>query len=146
MSSLTDEATSWLTIAEAASRLGLSPFGVRSRIKRGTLRTRKGNHGRVLVAMPASDLANDLMSAPTGALTNHLANQPASDLNGRADLLVQVARLEERLAASERRETDLQALVADLRHDREALQATVDRLASDLVLARKGWLAPIPLT
>ena len=44
------------------------------------------------------------------------------------------------LAASTRRESDLQALVVDLRRDREALQATIDRLAAELALARKGWL------
>jgi hypothetical protein len=107
------------------------------------------------VAIPASaltsDLTNDLMSEPAGALTNHLANQPASDLNGHADLLVQLARLEERLAASERREADLQALVADLRaerdtqaaahaRDREALQGQLAQAHVELAHARKGWL------
>jgi hypothetical protein len=44
-----------------------------------------------------------------------------------------MARLEERLVAAERRDTDLQAGL-------ELERARADRLAADLALARKGWL------
>jgi hypothetical protein len=40
MSEPTGEAESWLTISEAASRLKLTPYGIRSRIRRGALRTK----------------------------------------------------------------------------------------------------------
>ena len=46
---------------------------------------------------------------------------------------IAMARLEERLVAAERRDTDLQAGL-------ELERARADRLAADLALARKGWL------
>jgi chromosome segregation ATPase len=48
------------------------------------------------------------------------------------ELRVKVARFEERLNASERREMDLQIRLADLRAERE-------QLAFDLAQARKPW-------
>src|SRR4051812_21424986 len=54
-----DEGTTWVTVSEAASRLKLTPYGIKSRIRRGTLRTKQGNDRRLLVGIP-SDL-----SAPT---------------------------------------------------------------------------------
>ena len=83
MHALTDEATSWVTIAEAAARSQVTPFAIRSRIKRGNLRTRKDNRGRVLVAVPAaSDRVHDL----TNQCTSDLASDRTHDRNGHAEL------------------------------------------------------------
>src|SRR4051812_39528072 len=43
-----------LPLAEAASRLGLHPSALRSRIRRGLVTARKGNDGRVLVEVAAN--------------------------------------------------------------------------------------------
>jgi predicted ArsR family transcriptional regulator len=48
------EASSKLTVSEAAESLGISPDAVRSRIKRGTLPTRREG-GRVFVVFGATD-------------------------------------------------------------------------------------------
>jgi hypothetical protein len=43
----------WLPMAEAASQLGLNPVALRSRLRRGQYRARKGNDGRVMVEVDA---------------------------------------------------------------------------------------------
>jgi septal ring factor EnvC (AmiA/AmiB activator) len=57
---------------------------------------------------------------------------------------IAMARLEERLVAAERRDTDLQASL-ELEHSRAdaalaAERACADHLAAELADARKGWL------
>jgi hypothetical protein len=47
-----DVATVWLSIAEAAPRLGVTVDGLRSRVRRGLVTPRKGNDGRLLVPYP----------------------------------------------------------------------------------------------
>lgn len=39
----------WLTISEAARALGVTPQAIRKRLKRGTINSRLGNHGQVMV-------------------------------------------------------------------------------------------------
>src|SRR5512135_530627 len=49
-----DDETDWLTVPEAARRLGVTPTAIRNRIKRGTLASKpQGNRG-VLVRLPSS--------------------------------------------------------------------------------------------
>ena len=48
-----DDATAWVTVSEAASRLKLTPYGIKSRIRRGALRAKQGNDRRLLVGIPA---------------------------------------------------------------------------------------------
>src|SRR3954465_9962389 len=43
-----------LPLAEAASRLGLHPSALRSRIRRGLVMAKKGNDGRILVEVMAN--------------------------------------------------------------------------------------------
>jgi hypothetical protein len=130
MNASEDGPTTWLPIAEAAPRMGLTVDGLRSRIRRGLVRPRKGNDGRLLVAI-----------STTGEVTGH---EPVTDIvsdRSEADelrsevleLRVTLARVEERLAAGTRREGDLQGLVTDLRAER-------DRLSAEFAEARKGWL------
>jgi hypothetical protein len=118
----------WLSVAEAARRLGVVPKAVRSRIARGTLRWRsKGNHGRevfILDAEPEGDGPGD-----------------GPDL---VALQVQAARLEEQLAATRAvaaveltaRTAVIEALEAGLAAER----TRADRLEIALAEARKGWL------
>ena len=41
----------WLRLAEAAPQLGLSLDGLRARVRRGQISSRRGNDGRLLVAV-----------------------------------------------------------------------------------------------
>jgi hypothetical protein len=127
-----EAATAWLTVAKAAPRLGLTPDGLRSRIKRGQIRARRGNDGRLVVGVP-------LNGPDPGHEPGHEPAQDGSgtsrgpELNGSAGsdhaLLValkRAARAEGELAAEVRRSTEL--------------QARADRLEAALAEARKGWL------
>jgi hypothetical protein len=52
-----DQSGDWLPVQEAAMRLGTTESGIRNRIKRSTLRHRRGNDGKVLVFVPLTDLS-----------------------------------------------------------------------------------------
>jgi hypothetical protein len=140
-------ATAWLTVAKAAPRLGLTPDGLRSRIKRGQISARKGNDGRLLVgvALNGSDPGHEPGRDPgqndpgTGREPGHEPAGPGSvepDHDLLHDLLAareRAARAEGELAAEARRSTDLQAALALER-------SRADRLEVALALARRGWL------
>jgi hypothetical protein len=146
MSAPTDTAEHWLSIAEAAPKLGLSAHGLKTRVRRGTLPARKDNRGRLLVAVPTSMLASAPVAAPTSTLMSVLPDQ----LNGHDEVerwrtAAETARLE---AASLRAERDavrelvasLQTMIGDLKGDREALQGQLAQAHAELAHARKGWL------
>jgi hypothetical protein len=133
-----DEGTAWVTVSEAASRLKLTPYGIKSRIRRGTLRARQGNDRRLLVGIPAN--------LPTAA-EDEVTNLPADRLNEQHQEMeaeveywrtvaqnaqIEAARFEERLAAAERREADLSATVS-------AERARGDRLEAALAETRRPW-------
>src|SRR3954449_4356107 len=63
-----------LTLTEAASRLGLHPSALRSRIRRGLVMARKGNDGRLLVEVPANAQPDhgDVMGSPENELRAEL--------------------------------------------------------------------------
>src|SRR3954465_15023289 len=101
---LADEATAWVTVSEAASRLKLTLYGIKSRIRRGTLRARQGNDRRLLVGIPA-----DLPAAPEDEAAD-LSSDRIDEQHQEAEAEVEywrtlaqevqleAARLEERLA------------------------------------------------
>jgi hypothetical protein len=132
-----DGSTAWLPIAEAAPRLGLTVDGVRSRIRRGLVTTRKGNDGRTLVAIFIVEAANghdQSLDASKPVTHDQVSHDEADELRAEVvELRVKLARVEERLNASERREMDLQIRVDDLRTER-------DQLGFDLAEARKPLL------
>jgi hypothetical protein len=128
----------WLPLSEAASRMGLTVDGLRSRIRRGLVTTRRGNDRRLLVPISTDVLANG--HDQDEQVHDRIHDRPAvdhelfDDLHAQlAELRVALARAEERLAAGERRETDLQGLVTHLRTEQA-------KLATELAEARKGWL------
>jgi hypothetical protein len=142
----------WLKLAEAAPQLGLTIDGLRARIKRGQITTRKGNDGRLLVSVAANEPSHEPSHEPAqnGSGTGHEpAQEPAgtgSDGPGHdllPDLLDareraaraegELAGLREALATEARRSTDLQAVL-------ELERARADRLEAALAEARKGWL------
>jgi hypothetical protein len=132
--------TAWVGKREAARVLGLSADGVRKRASRGLIESRKANDGTlrylITAGMVEAARSRPRMSADTSAaVAGHSAGPTAAGPGQSADtaLLVENARLAERLAAEARRSTDLLGVITDLRADR-------DRLAAELALARKGWL------
>jgi hypothetical protein len=144
----------WLKLAEAAPQLGLTIDGLRARIKRGQITTRKGNDGRLLVSVAANgaEPSHEPSHEPTqnGSEAGH---ESAHELAGTGsdgaghnlllDLLDareraaraegELAGLREALATEARRSTDLQAVL-------ELERTRADRLEAALAEARKGWL------
>ena len=137
-----DEGTAWVTVSEAASRLKLTPYGIKSRIRRGTLRTRQGNDRRLLVGIPANlpaAAADEVADLPADRVDEQHQEAEAEVEYWRTlaqEVQLEAARLEERLAAAERREADLSATVS-------AERARGDRLEAALAEARRPWLARV---
>jgi hypothetical protein len=124
------EAASWLDKRQAARVLGLSADGVRKRAIRGLIEHRKVNDGTLRYLIPADMVEEVSENRPqTSAETSSPVSGQAAD----TALLVENARLAERLAAEERRSTDLQAVL-------ELERARADRLAAELTEARKPAL------
>jgi hypothetical protein len=136
------EAASWLDGRQAGRVLGLSADGVRKRAIRGLIQHRKGNDGRLRYLIPTNAVSEDIPQRLSETSFRHSAD---------ASLLIENARLADRLAAEERRSADLEASLrealaaearrsADLLASLELERARADRLAGDLAEARKGWL------
>jgi hypothetical protein len=92
-----------LTLAEAAEVLGLSKDGVRMRVRRGTLRSQKGEDGRVYVFVSDQDTDQDTPE-PQGQveasreLVNTLKEQ-VEDLRARLDRETEANRENRRIIA-----------------------------------------------
>ncbi len=122
----------WMTIAAAARALGVSERAVRRRVERGTLESRReeeGNRVRTLVRVAAphgSPHGDPLDSTASGAEPR--AGPGAAD----AELREQVARLEERFAASEAARAAAGERIDELRAELAAERARVDQLLAVL--------------
>src|SRR5688572_3991061 len=95
-----DGSTSWLPISEAAPRLGVTVDGLRSRIRRGLVTPKKGNDGRLLVAvsMDSTATGHELVMDMSSPVTDH---DEADELRAEVlDLVIGMARLEEQLTAT----------------------------------------------
>ncbi len=124
----------WLTVAEAAPRMGLTVDGLRSRIKRGLAKTRRGNDGRVLVnvAMNGSEFGRGPSHEPAMA--------GSADHEPERDLLPDLLEARDRAARAEAALAEVRAALAREEAAREREQARGDRLEAELAEARKGWL------
>lgn len=121
-----DASTVFLPVSEAASRLGLTPAGLRSRIRRRLVTTRKGNQGQWLVEVPrdppvrhdALVTHDDDLQTEVDALRRELGEERLAR-----------ARMEERLAGIERS------------HNAElgAKGALIGELRAMLADARRPW-------
>ena len=133
----------WLGLAEAGRRLGLSADALRKQIRRGRCRyqVRRDNTGQWSILVPDADETVRADSSPG-------VPDPSALL---AERDVQLARLEERLAAAAVMEAELREQVAALRVElhREATQGLVERdrllallesaLAERRAPARRPW-------
>jgi hypothetical protein len=148
----------WLSIAEAARRLGVTPKAIRNRLERGTLEWRPaGNHGREVFIRPGTEPGDGPDNRPEDGQGTDPDYGPG-DRPETVSLMVQVARLEERQAAIEARakaeiealrgqlEVEIAARNAVIEQTREALakaEARADRLEAALAEARRPWLAKV---
>src|SRR3954452_24681293 len=102
----------WLTVSEAASRLGWHPDRVKSALRRGRLQARKNNAGKWMVLVPPAmpDRANGpAVSRPDGTATDPAGASvtgPAAD-SAAIEAMLAAARAEGAL-------TELRGTVAEL--------------------------------
>jgi hypothetical protein len=128
-----DGSASWLTLSEAAPRMGLTVDGLRSRIRRGLVKPRRGNDGRLLVALSVEGAEGGHGPVQPGHEPIH-DDDEAERLSATVTELreeVMEARLAAGQAAAERDAAN--AMLADAR-------AKAERLEAQLVEARKPAL------
>jgi hypothetical protein len=124
-----------LPLAEAASRLGLHPSALRSRIRRGLVIAKKGNDGRLLVEVVAN------------ARPDHgdATTSPEDELHAEIDFMR--GQLEAARIAMAKAEAERDAAVATSSAKVDAAERVVtelrdrsDRLEAALAEARRPWL------
>src|SRR4051812_24188233 len=131
----------WLTVSEAASRLGWHPDRVKSALRRGRLQARKNNAGERVVLVPATMPARvngsavSRPDAPANGSADDPATGPAAD-TAVIEAMLAAARAEGAL-------TELRGTVAELRQALEHERVRADRLEAALAEARRPWLARV---
>src|SRR5689334_19203584 len=117
MSDDRDPTQGWMTIAEAARLLGVSDEAVRQKVKRRTLRARKGNDGRlqVMVETQGQPKAGQPKATQdnTGEI-NALREHVQTLREDKERLSAEVQRLrDDRAAADDRADAERDRLLAD---------------------------------
>src|SRR4051794_39216796 len=114
------ESGEWVSVREAARRLGVTPKAVRDRIKHGSLEARpKGNLGREVLLPPRVALRENSGELPGKATREMPPGLPGEDAGEVVELLAEMAELRHALGraegelAAERRRSD--ELIAELR-------------------------------
>lgn len=124
-----------LPISEAAPRLGLSPIALRSRVRRGSVHSRRGNAGQLLVEVPAGSPA----TAPTRAKP-HAGAIAGEDADAYRDEIEEwrtaafAARLAAAVAAAER-----DAAKAAHAGEVAALRELIADMRAQLAESRRPW-------
>ena len=121
----------WVSVRDAAAALGLSEDAIRSKVKRRTLRARKGNDGRVLVLVgdqpidrpptigrPLGDQPIDRPTAPTPEPRQSVTHAPET-----VPLSAHLATIE---ALQEAHREALTALRTDMEAERQRRDADHD--------------------
>ena len=132
------KAGEWVTVAEAARRLGITPKAVRERIRHDSILWKpNGNVGRlVLVTEPSRE--------PPGEAEDAVGEELAELRDALSEERVARARAEGELAAERRHSAGLKALLTetrDIAERREAEhKAVVAELRAELAEARKPAL------
>jgi hypothetical protein len=92
----------WLTVSEAARRLGVSRQAISHRIKRGTLRTQPSNHGLLVQIPPDAPVAvtvdNEVAEALPQVLLEALRERVAGLEQRLADRDAEIGRRDEEIA------------------------------------------------
>jgi predicted RNase H-like nuclease (RuvC/YqgF family) len=145
-----DEPSPWVTVSEAARRLGTTVEAVRKRIGRGQLNSRKGNDGRtevlVLTESARSPPADPTTSAHEPDTVRKLSGleEEVSGLRDEADRWrAKAEEAGQRAARAEGELTAKDALVTTLREALTHERAEKARLAGELAEARRPWLAKV---
>src|SRR3954451_158087 len=113
------EPGAWVSVREAARRLGVTPKAVRDRIKHGSLEARpKGNLGREVLLPPrvaTQENDEELLGETTGETSPSLPGEDAGEvvelLAEMGELRHALGRAQGELAAELRRSADLAATV-----------------------------------
>lgn len=106
-----ERTTNWVTVADAARRLGLSAEAVRMRIKRGTLASEKVD-GTVYVFLDADPTRSN--ADPQRSITDRPTNQP-TEQTALVDILhEQVAYLREQLDQEREANRENRRIIAGL--------------------------------
>lgn len=100
----------WVTVAEAATALGVSDEAIRQRLKRRSLRSRKGNDGRLRVLLPIQEARITTQEAWVAVTQEPHVTTPEA----------LVATLRERLTAVGQRFTEAEAHYAKRLADKDA--------------------------
>ncbi len=132
-----DSSTSFMTIAQAAPRLGLTPAGVRSRVRRGLVRTQRANDGRLLIEVPADaglrrepiHDGDDELQAEIDHLRRELEAARLGMVKAEGERDTAVATAAAKVEAAER-------IIADLIQQRDRL---ADQLQVMIAEARRPW-------
>ena len=139
-----DQDGSWLTLDEAAQKLGLSKDALRKRVLRGKLHAQRGNNGtiRVLVTseMLAGHVQDDHGPVQDSTVTGHLLVQLEEVREQAAVLARELAQAMERAARAEGRGEAMLTAMSELREALGAERARADRLEAALAEARKPAL------
>jgi hypothetical protein len=145
---MTEEAT-WLTLTEAAERLGVRRELLRSRARRGLIPSRRNNRGEMLVQIqPGQDQAMTGLATmpPAGPMTGvtGLIARPAAGLTAEETGLI--ARLEDELAEvkaelADRREAQAKAeeRALVLREALDFERGRTNRLEEEIREMRRPW-------
>jgi hypothetical protein len=126
-----DSEAPWLPLSEAARRLGRHPDGIRSMIRRGRVNGRKGNAGQWLVQVPTE--SDPVSNGHDSGVAESLADLREELTEARVAAARFEAERDTQASAHTRERETLQAVIGDLRTER-------DRLAAELADARKGWI------
>lgn len=124
-----DAETPWLSIPEAARRLGVTPQAIRKRLKRGTLQSRRNNRGQEIVQVPGvaerpDGVANQ--QAPVQELSQPNGSQP-SGLVSLADVRQLLGEQAERFERQHREQVEV--LRSSLQEaNRDAIGLLVERV------------------
>src|SRR3954447_9908603 len=134
------EPGAWVSVREAARRLGVTPKAVRDRLKHGSLQARpKGNLGREVLLPPGvttRESDGELPEKKAATLPGETAGEVAELLKEMAELCHALGRVEGELAAELRRSADLAAALDRERQEKASLRA-------ELAEARRPWLARV---
>jgi hypothetical protein len=120
----------WLSYADAAALLGMTPESVRQRARREHWRKQLGNEGKALILVPADTDRIPAGDTAVEALATRPVKRPESDTI--------LAALQARLAEMETRTTELRADVDRERAERLQERDRADRLTDKVAsLARQ---------